>query len=133
VLIEGQFPNYQKVIPESQKYRISLKRSDLLDALKRVAVFVEQKSRRTYFTISEGVIVVSSEESDLGAAREELPCEYSGQETTIALNFRYLEDPLKVMVSEMINIDFTEPNRAITIAPEPGEDYFHVVMPMQIE
>jgi DNA polymerase III subunit beta len=133
VLIEGQFPNYQKVIPESQKNRLTLKRTDLLDALKRVAIFVEQKSRRTYFAISNDLMVISSEESDLGTAREEFPCSYSGPEATIALNYKYIEEPLKVMGSENINIDFTEPNRAITILPDPGEDYFHVVMPMQIE
>jgi DNA polymerase III, beta subunit len=133
VLIEGQFPNYQKVIPESQKNRITVKRTELLDALRRVSVFVEQKSRRTFFGVSEGQIVVSSEESDLGTAREELPCQYSGPETTIALNFKYVEDPLKVMEAEEIAIDFTEPNRAITVSPEPKTDYFHVVMPMQIE
>jgi DNA polymerase III subunit beta len=133
VLIEGQFPNYQKVIPESQKNRITLKRIDLLDALKRVAIFVEQKSHRTFFSISEGIIVISSEESELGTAREEFTCNYSGPEAIIALNYKYIEDPLKVMDSENINIEFTEPNRAITVSPEPGEDYFHVVMPMQIE
>jgi DNA polymerase III subunit beta len=133
VLIEGQFPNYQKVIPESQKNSITLKRSDLLDALKRVAIFVEQKSRRTFFAISDGVIVVSSEESDLGTAREEFACDYSGPEATIALNYKYIEEPLKVMDAENISIQFTEPNRAITVSPMPSEDYFHVVMPMQIE
>jgi DNA polymerase-3 subunit beta len=133
VLIEGQFPNYQKVIPESQKNKIELKRSDLLDALKRVAIFVEQKSRRTFFAISEGLIVISSEESDLGTAREEFACEYSGPEATIALNYKYVEDPLKVMNSENISIEFSEPNRAITLSPAPSEDFFHVVMPMQIE
>lgn len=133
ILIEGQFPNYQKVIPESQKNRITLRRLDLLDALKRVGIFVEQKSHRTFFTISEGLMVVSSEESDLGIAREEFTCNYSGPEVTIALNYKYIEDPLKVMDSENINIEFTEPNRAITVSPEPTEDYFHVVMPMQIE
>ena len=133
VLIEGQFPNYQKVIPESQKNKISLKRVDLLDALKRVAIFVEQKSHRTFFSISNDNIVVSSEESDLGTAREEFTCSYSGPDSTIALNYKYLEDPLRVMDSEYINIEFTEPNRAITISSEPIKDYFHVVMPMQIE
>jgi DNA polymerase-3 subunit beta len=133
VLIEGQFPNYRKVIPESQKNKLLLKRTDLLDALKRVSIFVEQKSRRTFFAVSEGTVVLSSEESDLGTAREELPCEYSGPEATIALNYRYIEDPLRVMDAENISVEFTEANRAITVSPEPSKDYFHVIMPMQIE
>ena len=60
VLIEGQFPNYQKVIPQSQKFSFSVKKSDLMEALKRVSIFVEQKSNRTFFTLSEGGLVLSS-------------------------------------------------------------------------
>jgi DNA polymerase-3 subunit beta len=133
VLIEGQFPNYQKVIPEAQKNTIAIKRADLLDALKRVSIFVEQKSRRTFFGLAAGSLVLSSEESEIGTAREELPCRYEGPEATIALNYRYVEDPLKVIDTEEISVEFTEPNRAITISPVPRADYFHIVMPMQNE
>jgi len=133
VLIEGQFPNYQKVIPESQKNRLFVRRLDLLDALKRVSIFVEQKSRRTFFNLSAGAIVLSSEESEIGTAREELSCRYEGPEATIALNYKYIEDPLKVMEGDEILLEFTEPNRAITLSPEPSSDYFHIVMPMQLE
>jgi len=133
VLIEGQFPNYQKVIPESQKNKLIMKRSDLVDALRRVSIFVEQKSRRTFFGLSQGQIVISSEESEIGTAREELACEYSGPDVTIALNYKYVEDPLKVMDGEVVCIESSEPNRAITLSPQPSSDYFHVVMPMQLE
>jgi DNA polymerase-3 subunit beta len=133
LLIEGQFPNYQKVIPDSQKNRLLIRRLDLLDALRRVSIFVEQKSRRTIFTLSESSMIISSEESEIGAAREELPCRYEGPGAVIALNHRYVEEPLKVMDCEYVVIEFTEPNRAITISPEPSSDYFHIVMPMQVE
>lgn len=133
VLIEGQFPNYQKVIPESQKTKVSVKRTELLDALKRVSIFVEQKSRRTFFTLSPGVLVLASEESELGTAREEIPCSYDGPDTTLALNYKYVEDPLKVLAGEYVNLEFTEPNRAITLSPEEDKGFFHIVMPMQLE
>jgi DNA polymerase-3 subunit beta len=133
VLIEGQFPNYQKVIPEQQKNKVSIRRNELLDALKRVSIFVEQKSRRTFFTLSSGVLVLASEESELGTAREEITCSYEGPDTTIALNYKYIEDPLRVISGEFINLEFTEPNRAITITPEEKTDFFHIVMPMQLE
>jgi DNA polymerase-3 subunit beta len=133
VLIEGQFPNYQKVIPESQKSKILVGRLELLDALKRVSIFVEQKSRRTFFSLSSGVLVLSSEESELGTAREEIPCDYEGPDTTIALNYKYVEDPLKVIDGDKIKLEFTEANRAITLSPEADSDFFHIVMPMAIE
>lgn len=133
VLIEGQFPSYQKVIPDSQKNSIFLRRADLIEALKRVSIFVEQKSHRTYFGLTPGVLSLFSEESELGAAREEVPCRYDGEEVTIALNYKYVEDPLKAMNAEEVNIQFTEATKAITLSPEPHGDYFHIVMPMQLE
>jgi DNA polymerase-3 subunit beta len=131
VLIEGQFPNYQKVIPENQQYDLVVKKQDLLDALKRVAIFVEQKSRRTYMALSGDKLVVSSEESDIGTAREELLCEYEGPEALIAMNYKYIEEPLKAIDADQIRIRFTETSRALTMLPEPAQDYFHILMPMQ--
>ena len=133
VLIEGQFPNYQKVIPESQTYSVSIKKSDVMDALKRVAIFVEQKSRRTFFELSEDTIVISSEESDVGTAREELMCSYNGPKTLIALNLKYMEEPLKVMDTDSVRILFTENSKAVTLAPEGSDAYFHILMPMSAE
>jgi DNA polymerase-3 subunit beta len=50
----------------------------------------------------------------------------------IALNYNYLIDPLKVIKSEYITFEFTEPMKAVTMRPEPAEDYFHIIMPMNI-
>lgn len=132
-LIEGQFPNYQKVIPESQRYEVKIDRKDAVDALKRVALFVEQKSKRTFFTLSPGKVVVSSEESEIGTAREELQCEYDGPEAVIAMNYRYFDDPLHVIDTDSFSLRFTETARAITMAAEPSDDSFHVLMPMQAD
>jgi len=132
-LIDGQFPNYQKVIPQNLKQKFSVKKEDLMEALKRVSIFVEQKSNRTFFSLAMGTLTLSSEETELGAAREEIPCEYDGEDTMIALNYRYIEEPLRVMESDTVTVEFSEPSRAIIVRPEPASDYFHVVMPMQID
>jgi DNA polymerase-3 subunit beta len=133
VLIDGQFPNYQRVIPESQSFSFTVNRLETLEALKRVSLLVEQKSRRIYLGLAPGVISVSSEESDIGNAKEEIPCKYDGEEVSIALNYRYIEEPFKVITNEEINIRFTEATKAITIKPVPEKDFFHIVMPMQLD
>jgi DNA polymerase-3 subunit beta len=133
VLIEGDFPNYRRVIPESQSHSFTVNRIEMLDALKRVSLLVEQKSRRVYLGISPGVISVSSEESEMGTAREEIPCRYDGDEVSIALNYRYIEEPFKEMEEDEIEIFFSEATKAITIKPVPAGDFFHIVMPMQLE
>jgi DNA polymerase-3 subunit beta len=79
------------------------------------------------------MLSVVSEESEIGAAKEDIPCQYAGDEVSIALNYRYIEEPFKVMSEESVSIYFTEANRAITIKPIPEKDFFHIVMPMQLE
>jgi DNA polymerase-3 subunit beta len=131
VLIEGQFPNYRRVIPESQANRFTVNRSEMLDALKRVSLLVEQESRRLYLGLSSGSVSVYCEENDIGNAKEEIPCKYQGEDVTIALNCRYLVEPFKIMDAEEISILFNDPNKTITILPFPERDFFHIVMPMQ--
>ncbi|MDR1216104.1 MAG: DNA polymerase III subunit beta [Treponema sp.] len=130
LLIEGQFPNYQRVIPESQENVFSVNRLELLDALHRVEPLVG-KPERVHLKLSPGVLSISSEESDLGVANEEIPCRYDGEELSIAMNYHYIEQPFKVMSEEEINIQFTNTVKAVTIFPEPQGDFLHIVMPMQ--
>ena len=77
VLIEGQFPNYRKVIPENQTNHFLVKRLEMLDALRRVSLLVEQKSHRVYLGLSPGTVSVYCEENDIGNAQEEIPCQYN--------------------------------------------------------
>jgi DNA polymerase-3 subunit beta len=83
--------------------------------------------------ISGGVMTISSEESDIGKAKVEIPCKYDGEEISIALNYRYIEEPVRVMTEEEISVHFTEPNKVITIKPAPEKDFFHILMPMQLD
>ncbi|MCL2831995.1 MAG: DNA polymerase III subunit beta [Treponema sp.] len=133
VLIEGQFPNYRRVIPENQVNSFMANRLEMLDALKRVSLLVEQKSHRVYLGLNPGTVSVYCEENEIGNAREEIPCKYDGEEISIALNYRYIEEPLKVIKTDEISVQFSEPTKAITISSVPAEDFFHIVMPMQTD
>jgi len=133
VLIEGQFPNYGRVIPDNQAFSFEVETRDLMEALKRVALLVEQKSRRIYLAVAPGTLTISSQETEIGTANEEIPCKYDGEEMTMALNYLYIEEPLKVIGTERVKFEFTEPMKAVTVRAEPGKDFFHIIMPMQME
>jgi DNA polymerase-3 subunit beta len=133
VLLEGQFPNYRRVIPENQENSFSVNRQETLDALRRVSLLVEQKSRRIYMGLQPGSMAIYSEDSELGTAREEIPCRYDGPELSIALNYHYIEEPFKAMKEDEINIKFGDPAKAITVQPVPERDLFHIIMPMQLD
>ena len=133
VLLEGQFPNYERVIPENQAHSFQVEKSDLVNALKRVALMVDKKAGRIYFNISDGVLKITSQQSEMGSADEEIPCQYAGDSYVIALNYRYIEEPLRGIETDRIKFEFTEEMKAVTMKAEPAADYFHIIMPMQKE
>ncbi len=140
VLIEGQFPNYQKVIPENLTMSFMVNKADLDAALKRTTIMVDKKVSRIIFKISSGVLKLISPDSDIGSADEEIPCRYDGRNISMALNFTYVTEPLKVIDSENVVFDFNindgdggdEANitKAVIMRSEAAGDYIHVIMPM---
>ncbi|GMO53108.1 MAG: DNA polymerase III subunit beta [Treponemataceae bacterium] len=131
ILIEGQFPNYLRVIPEKQEHYFEVSKIELQEAIKRGGTFVENKLPRILFDVSPGTLTISSREDEKGNAQEQIPCEYEGEEVSLAFNNIYIDEPLKVMESERVRFEFTELMKAVTVRPEPAKDYFHIIMPMQ--
>ena len=131
ILLDGQFPNYRKVIPEEQENSLHVNRVEVLEALRWVSHMVEQKSHRVYIGLAPGVMKIYSEEGEIGEANREIPCKYDREEVTLALNYRYVEEPFRAMACEEICIKFSGSSKAITIMPVPKRDFFHIVMPMQ--
>ncbi len=128
--IEGSFPNYQRVIPETQERKFQVDKAELEGALKRISIMIDKKILRIIFKINSGSLTIIGPESEFGKAEEEIPCQYDGDEMVIGFNYKYIEEPLKFSPSERINFEFTEPTKPITIRNEPNSDYFHIVMPM---
>lgn len=138
-LIDGQFPNYEKVIPINLTKSFMVNKVDLESALKRTTIMVDKKVSRIIFKISSGVLKLISPESEIGTADEEIPCRYDGKDVSMALNFNYITDPLKVIDTENIVFEFNVDDsndeestitRAIIVRGEPKSDYIHVIMPM---
>jgi len=135
VLNEVPFINYRKVIPEKQEKTFSVLRLEMLDAIRRVTLLVEQKSNKLFIGLRSGKMLVYSEEGEIGDASEEIPCKYDGEDVDIAFKYTYIEEPFKVIDSNEICIRFNhssaaELSKAITIMPVPESDYYHIVMPM---
>jgi DNA polymerase-3 subunit beta len=130
--IDGQFPNYQRVIPDSQLYSAKINRDDFVDAIRRVSLMADQKSQRILLTLTNSYAIISSEESELGMAKEEIPIEYNGPQSQIAMNYQYLLDPLRVYPDPDVFFLFSDTKRAVTLRPISEKNFFHIVMPMQL-
>jgi DNA polymerase-3 subunit beta len=131
-LIEGQFPDYQRVIPESQAFRFVSLRLEMFDAIKRISLLAEKQSKRIHLKIEQDAVSVFSEETDMGNAEECIMVECSGEKVDVALNYTYLEDALKAIDTEKFSFCFTDPMKAIMLKAEPEQNYFHIIMPMSV-
>jgi DNA polymerase-3 subunit beta len=131
-LIEGQFPNYEQVIPERCETVLTVDRQQLLRSLKRVSLMASDKSKMVKLSLSPGGLKLASEETELGAAQEEMEADYQGQELEVGFNARYLLDALGAMEAEEVALSITEPLAPGLFEPLEAEHYKCVIMPMRI-
>ena len=103
-LIEGKYPNYQQFIPQKFLYNIVVPREAILSSLKRVSLLANQKSKAIMMCFSENKLEITSNNPELGDAKEELDISYSGPELKIGFNAKYIEDVLKNIDQENIEL-----------------------------
>jgi DNA polymerase-3 subunit beta len=131
-LIEGEFPNYNQVIPKDLTRHLVLPTDSLVQAVRRVALLSSERSRAVKLELSEGQLVISSSNPDLGDAREELDIDYGGDALTIGFNARYLLDAIGAIQSKEIRFSFQDELSPSRISPPDDERTIAIVMPMRI-
>src|SRR5215204_3514092 len=108
--IEGQFPNYRQLLPESFEHEVSLPRDELLDVVRRVAVMA-QRNAPLRLRFAEGELTVSAQTQDVGEAHESLPVSYSGETLEIGFNAEFLRDGLESVNDENVRLKLISPLR----------------------
>ncbi len=131
-LIEGDFPDYKKLIPTEFSRTAHVNRGLLEDATKRIALMADESSHRIAFEFEEGLLRVVGH-SDQGEASEKIEIDYSGEPLRIGFNARYVIDALKATQSAEVRFELIENLRPGLIKPEEGEDYLCLVMPMRLD
>ncbi len=133
-LIEGQFPNYQRLLQQQQdtRWRVVVGRQELLAAIRRAAIMARAEASKLIFRTGDGSLKISAESADLGKAYEELPANIEGGELEIGFNAEYLTDVLSVLESENVTWELTGPLSPGIIRASDDPDYLYVVMPMQL-
>jgi len=131
-LVEGKFPDYNRVIPKNHKHSLTLGRAPLLASLQRAAILTSEKFKGVRVNLEPGVLRIASSNAEQEEAREELEVDYGGDPIEIGFNVTYLIDALSNMPQEMLRIDLQDTNSSalITVPDQPGFKY--VVMPMRI-
>ncbi|MGB3208095.1 MAG: DNA polymerase III subunit beta [Crinalium sp.] len=132
--LEGQYPNYRLLIPNTFERQITLDRRQLLSALERIAVLADQKNNLVKFTIDSDnqQVSLSVEAQDVGKGRESLPAQVSGDNIDIAFNVKYLMDGLKALPATEIQLQLNGATSPVILTPLGGLKMTYLVMPVQI-
>jgi len=131
-LVEGKFPDYNRVIPKNHKNSVVLGRAPLLASLQRAAILTSEKFKGVRVNIEPGSLRIASSNAEQEEAKEELEIDYAGDSIDIGFNVTYLMDALSNISAEMIKLELQDTNSSvlITVPEQPGFKY--VVMPMRI-
>ncbi len=135
-LIDERFPDYDNVIPTQNNIQMSIERTDLLGALKRISIYANKTTHQVRLKITGSELQISAEDLDFSnEANERLSCEHDGEDIEIGFNAKFLIEMLTNMDSDKIKLTMSAPNKAGVILPaekDQSEDILMLVMPVML-
>ena len=133
-MIDGQFPAFERVIPKGNNKRIEFERERLTNAVKRVALLSNERSRAVKFQLDKGKVEVTSSSPEFGEAKETLPVDYAGPSLQICFNAQYVLDFLAAVSTDVVSLDLKDEVSQAVMKPvgAEGYDYTYVIMPMRV-
>ena len=130
-LIDGQFPNFRQLLPESYEHDVRLPRSDLLDVVRRVSQLA-QRNAPLRLSFSSGELTVAAETPDVGDARETMPAAFEGEDLEIGFNPEFLKEGIESVTGDEILVRLISPLRPGLLEPVEGDDFRYLVMPIRL-
>jgi DNA polymerase-3 subunit beta len=128
--IDGQFPNYKQLLPETFEAELTVPREAFLEVVRRAGLMA-QRNAPLRLRFSEGQLTVSAQTQDVGEAHESLPLEYAGEELEIGFNPEFLRDGLEAVSAETIRLKLINPLRPGLIT-SPDESFWYLIMPIRL-
>ena len=131
--LEGSYPNYSQLIPDSFSKIFKFERNSLINSLERIAVLADQQSSVVKININDDKFAsISADAQDIGNAKESLPVSFNGDQIEIAFNVRYLLEGLRVISSENILLKCNLPTTPAILVPDDDSSFTYLVMPVQV-
>ncbi len=128
--IDGQFPNYRQLLPESFEHEVTLPRAELLEVVRRTSVMAQRNSPLR-LRFAEGELVVSAQTQDVGESRESLPVAWTGEPLEIGFNAEFLREGLESVPSDEVTLKLISPLRPGLIVGA-ADDYWYLIMPIRL-
>ena len=131
-LVDGEFPDYRRVIPEKCATTSIINKDEFFHALKRISILSSEKTKGIKISLEKNRAILTSSNSDLGDAREEIDITYSGPEIAIGFNSRYILDILQAIEEDFIEFHLKDNLSPGMIEPEKNKQFISVIMPMRL-
>jgi DNA polymerase-3 subunit beta len=131
-LVDGDFPDYNRVIPANNEKIITINKDEFVHSVRRMAILSSEKFKGIMLEITAKNIKISSSNPELGDAMEEIDIEYGGEPFSVRFNARYLLDVLAVTETEKIEMKFKDELSPSIITPQQTESFLAVIMPMRL-
>jgi DNA polymerase-3 subunit beta len=131
-LIDGRFPDYNKVVPASQSKEILLDRQSFRDALSRAAILSNEKYRGVRLSLANGSLTITAHNPEQEEAEEEMEIDYSGEEMEIGFNVNYIIEAVSALETEQVKLGLNDPNSSCTLLASESGAALYVVMPMRL-
>ena len=128
--IDGQFPNYEQLLPETFEAEITIPREALLDVVRRSSVLA-QRNAPLRLRFAEGELAVAAQSQDVGEAHESMPVDYSGEALQIGFNPEFLREGLEAVAGETVQVKLINPLRPGLLA-SPDESFWYLIMPIRL-
>jgi len=130
-LVDGQFPNYKQLLPDSYDHEIKVQREELLEVVRRISLLA-QRNTPLKLAFAEGEVTVSSQTPDVGEARETLPLQFHGEPLEIGFNAEYFRGGLESCESDEVTLKLINSVRPAMIESSPEEGLRYLVMPIRL-
>jgi DNA polymerase III subunit beta len=128
--IDGQFPNYRQLLPESFEVELTLPKAELADVVRRASVLALRNSPLR-LRLAEGELTVSAQTQDVGETKETMPAPYAGEEFVIGFNAEFLRDGVDSIVGDDVRVKLINPLRPAILEDEAG-DFTYLIMPIRL-
>ncbi len=130
--IEGDFPNYEMVIPREFTRNITMNKNTFISAIKRASIISETQNYSIIFRFAKGEVQLSAMTFDLGSFQGSFPVEYDGDEFELAFNYKYLLDVLHVIETDILTMHIKEPNQPVIFHEQGHQETLYLVMPIKL-
>jgi len=131
-LLDAQYPDYRKVLPQSRDNRMTADRIALLQALRRAAALLEDRNNPVRLDLAAGALGLQAETREGEQAAIQLEVAYEGKPMQLGFNVEYLIQAVNAIGTEEICMCFTDAESSCLLLPQEGEEYMYVVMPMRL-